>query len=57
MVKIEEPNKLECLRCGHKWVPRTSDIKTCPKCRSPYWNEPKKSLTPAKTTIHIDRKD
>lgn len=29
----------ECLRCGHKWVPRiTREPKRCPGCKSPYWN-------------------
>lgn len=34
----------QCERCGHKWVPRNeSDYPTvCPKCKSPYWNKPKK---------------
>lgn len=28
-----------CLRCGHEWSLRTgTEPKTCPKCRSPYWN-------------------
>jgi predicted Zn-ribbon and HTH transcriptional regulator len=38
----------ECERCGHKWVPRaaTEDIPTiCPKCKSPYWNKPRKTNT------------
>ena len=35
-----------CERCGHKWVPRettTEEPKVCPKCKSPYWNVPKKN--------------
>ena len=35
-----------CERCGHKWVPRETTIeepKVCPKCKSPYWNMPRKS--------------
>ena len=34
----------QCERCRHKWVPRNeSDFPTvCPKCKSPYWNKPKK---------------
>lgn len=38
----------ECERCGHKWIPRaaTEDIPTiCPKCKSPYWNKPRKTST------------
>ncbi len=33
--------KLICERCGHEWVPRGNIIKTCPMCRSPYWDTPK----------------
>lgn len=33
----------QCLRCGHKWVPRVlrgNELPTiCPKCKSPYWNK------------------
>ena len=33
-----------CERCGHEWVPRDFDAepKVCPKCKSPYWNRPRK---------------
>ncbi len=36
-----------CERCGHEWVPRDSDgePRVCPKCKSPYWNRPRKSAT------------
>ena len=28
-----------CERCGHTWIPRTADPRTCPNpaCNSPYW--------------------
>jgi len=29
---------LKCKRCGHEWVQRVLHVKTCAKCRSPYWN-------------------
>ncbi len=34
-----------CERCGHEWIPlRTAEEpRVCPKCKSPYWNVPKKS--------------
>ncbi|MBS3160019.1 hypothetical protein J4436_04475 [Candidatus Woesearchaeota archaeon] len=35
-----------CELCGHKWVPRettTEEPKVCHKCKSPYWNTPRKS--------------
>lgn len=34
-----------CERCGHEWIPRKKDMPIptiCPKCKSPYWNKPKK---------------
>lgn len=35
--------KRGCLRCGHIWFPNSEkEPKVCPKCKSPYWNMPKK---------------
>lgn len=37
-----------CDRCGHEWLRRgQGDPKVCPKCKSPYWNTPRKSNTKA----------
>jgi len=39
------PDKIvKCKRCGHSWKPRKpiSEIVICPKCRSPYWNKPRR---------------
>lgn len=36
-----------CERCSHEWIPRggaEEEPTVCPKCRSPYWNRPKKSM-------------
>ena len=35
----------KCERCGHEWIPRNKEEVPiiCPKCKSPYWNKPKKS--------------
>lgn len=34
-----------CERCGYEWIPKCIDVepKTCPKCKSPYWNIPRKN--------------
>lgn len=33
-----------CERCEHEWVPRNEEEpRVCPKCKSPYWNRPRKS--------------
>ena len=37
----------ECERCGHKWVKRSAtegDPVICPKCKSPYWDKPRRSV-------------
>ena len=33
-----------CLRCNHTWVPHDITKKpiTCPLCKSPFWDKPKK---------------
>jgi len=41
-LKIVLPKPLTCKRCGHEWVPRQVDVRICPKCKSPYWDVPKK---------------
>ena len=32
-----------CERCEHQWAPRNrEEPRVCPKCKSPYWNKPRK---------------
>jgi len=31
-------NFAKCFRCKYEWIPRKEIIKTCAKCRSPYWD-------------------
>lgn len=33
-----------CERCSHEWIPKDYEQEpaVCPKCKSPYWNKPKK---------------
>ncbi|PIV67765.1 MAG: hypothetical protein COS08_08505 [Euryarchaeota archaeon CG01_land_8_20_14_3_00_38_12] len=33
-----------CERCGHQWAPKKigNNPRVCPKCKSPYWDVPKK---------------
>jgi predicted Zn-ribbon and HTH transcriptional regulator len=37
-----------CERCEHEWVPRDTENepRVCPKCKSPYWNRPRKQEKP-----------
>ena len=31
-------------RCGHEWITRTEEAPVvCPKCKSPYWNMPRRN--------------
>lgn len=32
----------KCKRCNHTWIPRKKEIRVCPKCKSPYFDEPRK---------------
>src|SRR5205814_370507 len=34
-----------CERCGHEWLPKGRDREpeVCPRCKSPYWNRPRRS--------------
>lgn len=34
-----------CERCRHEWIPRNWEDtpKVCPKCKSPYWDTPRKN--------------
>ena len=43
-----------CERCEHEWIPRDAaqEPKVCPKCKSPYWNQPRKH-SPATTYEHF----
>jgi len=33
---------VNCERCGHLWFPRKDTVKVCPKCKSPYFDIPRK---------------
>ena len=38
-------NGFLCERCWHRWAPKqpnTPEPKNCPKCKSPYWNKPRR---------------
>ena len=44
-VKITH-NGFSCERCEHKWIPRKKTRpRVCPKCKSAYWDVPKKKKT------------
>jgi hypothetical protein len=36
-----------CERCEHEWIPRSEngeEPRVCPRCKSPYWNKPRKNV-------------
>ena len=38
--KGDTMNKLECKKCGHKWVQRTENKpQECPKCKNRKWDD------------------
>ncbi len=38
--------KCKCERCKHEWITRSKETpKVCPKCKSPYWDTPRKKPT------------
>lgn len=46
-----------CERCGHEWFPKDRSVDAakrlptvCPKCKSPYWNRPRKQTGSPKKT-------
>ena len=33
----------KCERCSYEWIPRKEEYpNVCPKCKSPYWDKPRK---------------
>lgn len=41
----KKDNMLFCFRCYHTWKRRKKILpKNCPKCHSPYWDKPRKSI-------------
>lgn len=42
-----------CERCSHEWLPRakTNTPIVCPKCKSPYWDTPRKASKNNKVVV------
>jgi len=40
-MKVKLTNKIICKRCGKIWLPRKSEIRMCPKCKSPWFDTSK----------------
>ena len=39
-----EVYQLTCQRCGKEWIPvkKLAEVRMCPKCKSAWWDTPKK---------------
>ncbi|MBI4244995.1 MAG: nucleotidyltransferase family protein [Planctomycetes bacterium] len=37
--------RLDCERCGHSWVPRRSEVRLCPSCKSAWFDKPFRKKT------------
>ncbi len=54
VVELRKVTVYVCERCGHEWIPRDAlgDEQVmptiCPKCKSPYWNKPRKTEAKSK---------
>jgi len=36
--------KLKCKRCEEEWIPRTENVRQCPRCKSYYWDKERKRV-------------
>ena len=43
-MKITLKKQLKCKRCNHKWNPRKTEVRICPKCKSAWWDKEKQCL-------------
>ncbi len=39
-----------CLRCGASWERRTKNPVQCPRCKSTFWNKPRRLLSLIKSS-------
>lgn len=49
--------KMNCKRCGHIWHPKKTEIRICPKCKSPYFDRERKGKTSRSIADEIDKKN
>ena len=40
MAQVNRPERLECIKCGHTWIPRKTEVRLCPNCKTAYWDRP-----------------
>lgn len=54
MVEPTVVAELVCKQCGHRWVPRVSHPKVCPKCKSYGWD---KSTWEVENEVNVESSD
>ena len=42
VMKMNSIKRLKCLHCGAEWIPRKAITTVCAKCKSPYFDKPRK---------------
>lgn len=55
-MKVQTP-VLACRRCGHEWIPRSQDVRICPKCKSARWDQSRGPGTSLLELLRSRRKD
>lgn len=46
--------RLHCEKCGYEWLPRTEDVKECPKCKSRNWKKEEKQNVIITTPVQVE---
>lgn len=47
--------KLRCQKCEHEWIPRKSDVRLCPNCKTAYWDVPRDNPKKENNNVKIRR--
>jgi Zn finger protein HypA/HybF involved in hydrogenase expression len=37
-MKVRIGQQIACLRCGKAWHARKTEVRMCPRCKTPYFN-------------------
>lgn len=48
-LKMLTVREQECLRCGHRWLPRVPEVRMCAKCKSAWFDTPRPKAAMKKT--------
>ncbi len=45
-MKVELSQAIACKRCGHRWIPRITEVRVCPRCKSVWFDKEKTQNVP-----------